>query len=358
MDNTLFKPGALGDIEISNRIVMAPMTRSRAGPGDVPLPLHAEYYSQRASAGLVITEGTQPSPNGKGYARTPGIHSDDQVEGWSAVVDAVRARGGSMVLQLMHCGRVASRYNKDDDAETVAPSAIRASGKMYTDAKGMVDFDVPRALASGEIADVIEEFRHATANAYRAGFAGVELHGTSGYLPAQFLSTGTNKRSDRYGGSVKNRIRFVIEALEAMGSVRGMNRVGLRICPGNPFNDLSDDDPAETFGTLLDAVNTLGIAYLHVIRLPDGPVDNLALATKYFDGPLIANDSYDFVEASQVVATGTAAAVSFARHYIGNPDLVERFAAGAELSGFDRKTLYTPGAAGYVDYPRMAQNDA
>ncbi len=352
MSKILLEPTTLGAIEIRNRVVMAPMTRSRAGDGDAPTALHAEYYAQRASAGLIITEGTQPSPNGKGYARTPGIHSEAQIAGWKTVVAAVRAAGGNIVVQLMHCGRIASRYNKDESAETVAPSAIQAKGQMFTDAKGMVDFDVPRALETGEIVGVIDEYRQATANAYRAGFAGVELHCTSGYLPAQFLSTGTNHRDDNYGGSVENRIRFVVETLEAMGAVGGMNRVGMRICPGNPFNDLSDENPEETFAALLEAVNKLGLAYLHVIRMPKGPVDNVALASKHFGGPLILNDSYDFAEANDVIASGTAAAISFARHFIGNPDLVERFTSGAELAGFNPKTLYTPGAAGYTDYPR------
>ncbi len=357
MSRPLLESAKLGAIELKNRIVMAPMTRSRAGDGDAPTALNAEYYAQRASAGLIITEGTQPSANGKGYARTPGIYSEAQVQGWAAVVDAVHAAGGSMVMQLMHCGRIASHYNKDTDAETVAPSAIQAKGQMYTDAKGMVDFDVPRALATGEIAGVIDEYRQATANALRAGFAGVELHCTSGYLPAQFLSTGTNRRDDRYGGSVANRIRFVVETLEAMGAVDGMDRVGMRICPGNPFNDLFDEDPEETFATLLDAVNDHGLAYLHVIRMQKGSVDNIALAREHFDGPLILNDGYDFAEANDAVASGVAAAISFARPFIGNPDLVERFASGAELAGFDPKTLYTPGPAGYTDYPRAESAD-
>jgi N-ethylmaleimide reductase len=351
MSPILLEPVTLGAIEMKNRVVMAPMTRSRAGVGDAPNALNAEYYAQRAGAGLIITEGTQPSPNGKGYARTPGAHSEAQVKGWSAVVDAVKKAGGTMVMQLMHCGRIASHYNKDDDAETVAPSALQAKGQMYTDAKGMVDFDMPRTLETEEIAAVIDEYRLATANAYRAGFAGVELHCTSGYLPAQFLSTGTNQRDDRYGGSVENRIRFVVETLEAMGAVDGMNRVGMRICPGNPFNDLSDENPEETFTVLLNAVNQLGLAYLHVIRMPKGPVDNIALAREHFEGPLILNDSYSFDEANETIDAGTAAAISFARLFIGNPDLVERFANGTKLASFDPKTLYTPGAAGYTDYP-------
>jgi N-ethylmaleimide reductase len=354
----LFDPVRLGAIELSNRIVMAPMTRSRAGDGDAPTSLNVAYYEQRATAGLIITEGTQPSPNGKGYCRTPGIHSAAQVAGWKQVADAVTAAGGTMVMQLMHCGRIASRYNKDEDAETVAPSAIRAQGRMYTDSHGMVDFDLPRALATDEIAGVIDEYRSATANALEAGMAGVELHCTSGYLPAQFLSTGTNRRDDRYGGNVDNRIRFVVETLEAMCTVAGADRVGIRICPGNPFNDLADDDPEETFTALLNAIDDMGLAYLHVIRMPSGPVDNLALAARCFSGPLIVNDSYSFDEAKAVVAAGDASAVSFARHFVGNPDLVARFEAGAELAGFNPKTLYTPGPDGYTDYPPMMQNGA
>ncbi len=357
MTQPIFEPASLGAIELKNRVVMAPMTRSRAGDGDAPTSLHAEYYAQRAGAGLIITEGTQPSPNGKGYARTPGVHSKRQIAGWSDVVAAVRNAGGTIVLQLMHCGRIASRFNKDPDAETVAPSAIRAAGKMYTDAKGLVDFDTPRALETGEVADVVDEYRHATENAMSAGFAGVELHCTSGYLPAQFLSTGTNRREDRYGGSARNRIRFVVEVLEAMANVAGAERVGMRICPGNPFNDLHDDDPQETFATLLDAVNPMGLAYLHVIRLPDGPVDNIALAEKHFDGPRIYNDSYAFEEANEAIRQG-ATAISFARYYIANPDLVERFATGAALARFDSKTLYTPGPRGYTDYPRLVTDHA
>ena len=358
MDSILFEPVALGAIELKNRVVMAPMTRSRAGEGDVPTELVATYYRQRAGAGLIITEGTQPSADGKGYCRTPGIYTPQQIEGWSRVTADVAGAGGNMVLQLMHCGRIASHLNKDAGAETVAPSALQARGKMFTDAAGMVDFDSPRALETDEIDGVIGEYRQAAVNAVETGFAGVELHGTSGYLPAQFLSTGTNQRDDGYGGSVGNRIRFVVETLEALGEAIGTDRVGLRICPGNPFNDLYDDDPQATFAALLDAISPMGLAYLHVIRLPKGPVDNIALARRHFRGPLILNDSYAFEEAGETVSAGTAAAISFGRHFIGNPDLVTRFRAGAELADFDHRTLYTPGSEGYTDYPAHGDGDA
>ena len=251
----------------------------------------------------------------------------------------------------MHCGRAGSRLNKDPGAETVAPSALRAKGEIYTDAAGMVEFDEPRALRLDEIAGVIGEYAHATRSALTAGFDGVELHCTSGYLPAQFLSTGTNLRTDAYGGSVQNRIRFVIEALEAMIAVAGRGRVGMRICPGNPFNDLHDDDPSETFAALLDATRSLGIAYLHVVRSPRRDLDAIALARKHFGGPLIVNDGYRQESAERVLAAGDAAAVSFGRAYLSNPDLVRRMREGIELAVFDRTTLYTPGPKGYTDYP-------
>ena len=352
MSNIIFEPTLFGAIELNNRVVMAPMTRSRAGDGDVPTELHTEYYSQRATAGLIITEGTQPSANGKGYSRTPGIHTPEQIAAWRTVVDSVRNKGGVMVMQLMHVGRVASKHNKDLGSETVAPSAIQAKGKMYTEEHGMVDFDVPRALELPEIAAIINEYKQATINALEAGFAGVELHATSGYLPAQFLSTGTNQRSDQYGGSVENRIRFVVETLEAMCAVAGADKVGIRICPGNPFNDLSDDNPEETFSALLKAIEPMGLAFLHVIRMPKKVtgVDNLGLAKAHFSGPLIFNDSYTFEKASAVLASGDAQAISFGRYYIANPDLVEKFSTGAELSDFDPKTLYSGDAKGYTDY--------
>ncbi|MBP9131351.1 MAG: alkene reductase [Steroidobacteraceae bacterium] len=350
MTASLFEPVQLGDILLANRVVMAPMTRSRAGPGDVPTELNVEYYRQRASAGLIVSEGVQPSANGKGYCRTPGLHTEAQVAGWRAVNDAVHAEGGRIVAQIMHCGRVGSHLNKDPGAETVAPSAVRAKGQIYTDAAGMVDLDEPRALRLDEIPGVIGEYRHATQCALQAGFDGVELHCTSGYLPAQFLSTGTNLRTDAYGGSVQNRVRFVLEVLEAMTAVAGSGRVGMRICPGNPFNDLHDENPHETFATLLDAVSPMKLAYLHVIRSPRRSLDAFALAREHFRGALIVNDGFDRESADRVLGAGQAAAVSFGRSYIGNPDLVRRLREGLPLADFDLATLYTPGPKGYTDY--------
>jgi len=348
---TIFSGVKLGELALANRIVMAPMTRSRAAADAVPTAMMVDYYSQRASAGLIISEGIAPSADGLGYCRTPGLYNDVQVAAWSRVTAGVHAAGGRIVAQLMHVGRVASHFNKPAGSQTIAPSAIRARGEIYTDQAGMAPFDEPRALATDEIAGVVEDYRLATANAIAAGFNGVELHCTSGYLPAQFLSTGSNLRDDRYGGSVANRCRFALEALAAMASVAGPGRVGMRICPDNPFNDLSDDSPQETFEHLLGLAAALGLAYLHVIRMPAGRVDNIALGQRYFGDRLIVNESYGFEEASRVVASGAAAAVSFGRLFIANPDLVARFRTGAPLAKFDPHTLYAGGESGYSDYP-------
>ncbi len=347
----IFSPLNLGRLQLSNRVVMAPMTRSRADADAVPTGMMVDYYAQRASAGLIISEGIAPSASGLGYCRTPGLFNEAQVEAWSRVTTAVHAAGGKIVAQLMHVGRVASHLNKPPGSETVAPSAIPAQGEIYTDQAGMVPFDEPRVLRGGEIPSIVSEYRQATENAYAAGFDGVELHCSSGYLPAQFLSTGTNQRDDEYGGSVENRCRFPLQVLAAMASVDGADRVGMRICPDNPFNDLYDEDPQRTFEQLLDGAAQLQLAYLHVIRLPKGRVDNIALGQHFFADRLIVNDSYDFEEAATVIAGGAAAAVSFGRPYIANPDLVERFREGATLARFDPRTLYAGGAAGYSDYP-------
>jgi N-ethylmaleimide reductase len=346
----LLTPVTLGALSLRNRLVMAPMTRSRAGPGDVPGELAVAYYGARASAGMIITEGTQPSRHGKGYARTPGLYTAEQLAGWQRVTEAVHAAGGTIVLQMMHVGRIASRLNKGPDASTVAPSAVRASGRMFTDAAGLVEFDTPVELSLAGIQATIGEYAQSARAAQLAGFDGVELHAASGYLPMQFLSTGTNLRSDAYGGTLAKRLRFVIEVLETLGEVWGADRVGLRICPGNPFNDVSDADPLGTYAALLDAVTPMNLAYLHVIRSPVASLDAFALAQAHFPGPRMLNDGFDFASGNAAVASGAAAAISYARAFIANPDLVERCARNLPLATFDRKTLYTPGAAGYTSY--------
>lgn len=345
---TLFDPIKLGDIDCANRIFMAPMTRSRAGEGDAPTEMNALYYGQRASAGLIITEGVYPNFDGKGYVRTPGIVTDEQIAGWKLVADTVHAKGGKIVMQLMHCGRVASHHNKPAGSHTLAPSAIQAKGEMYTDAAGMAPFDRPEEMTLAEIKQTIADYGQAAKNAMTAGCDGVELHCTSGYLPAQFLSTGTNQRDDNYGGSLENRHRFVLEVLEAMTEAAGAGRVGIRICPGNPFNDLSDDNPEETFRTLIEKINPMGLAYLHVIRMKAG-VDNIALAGE-FEGSVILNDSYDLERGNRALEEGQADAISFGRHYVANPNLVKKFENGEDLAKPDYKSLYTAGPKGYVDY--------
>lgn len=345
----LFNPITFGEIECANRIVMAPMTRSRANENDAPTEMNALYYGQRASAGLIITEGVYPNIDGKGYVRTPGIVTKEQVAGWRLVTDAVHAKGGKIVMQIMHCGRVTSKYNKPEGSRTLAPSAIQAKGEMYTDAAGMQPFEMPEEMTSDEISQTIRDYADASRKAIEAGCDGVELHCTSGYLPAQFLSTGTNHRTDRYGGTLENRLRFVVETLAAMVKAVGAGRVGIRICPGNPFNDLTDDDPEETFTALVKAINSMNLAYLHVIRMKAG-VDNIALANAHFDGPIILNDSYTFERANRALEAKQGDAVSFGRAYISNPDLVEKFKTGTEPKMPNFKTLYTAGPEGYVDY--------
>ncbi len=349
---SLFSPTSLGAIELSNRIVMAPMTRSRASAGDLVTDLHVEYYRQRASAGLIVTEGVQPSIDGKGYCRTPGIYDQQQVKAWREVTEAVHERGASIVCQIMHCGRVGHSDNKDSAARHVAPSAIRCEEQIFTE-KGMQDMDMPEALSIDDIASVIADYRNAARNAIDAGFDGIELHCTSGYLPAQFLSTGTNQRDDQYGGTLENRLRFILQVIEQVIAEIGADRVGIRICPGNPFNGLHDDNPRETFKALLQAIDSLGLAYVHVIRMPSTGIDNVALVRDHFTGGVIVNDSYSTEEAAQVIAAQSASAVSFGRFFVSNPDLVDRIRHDAPLAKMNPKTLYTPGAAGYIDYPAM-----
>ena len=350
----LFEPVRLGELALANRIVMAPMTRSRATDQAVPTAEMVDYYRQRASAGLIIAEGTAPSADGLGYCRTPAIYNSAQIAGWRKVTSAVREAGGQMVLQLMHVGRAASWLNKPDGARTLAPSAIRARTQLFSDSAGLVDTDEPQAMTLEDIAQVIEHYRRAALDAREAGFEGVELHCTSGYLPMQFMASGSNQRTDGYGGSVENRMRFPVELLKAMSAAIGAGRVGVRLCPGNPYNDISDADPAATAAALCRAVDPWRLAYLHIMRSPLAELDAFALARRHSRSGLILNDGFDGPSAAAALEAGQGVAVSFARHFIGNPDLVARLRAGLPLAGFDRKTLYTKGARGYSDYPNHA----
>mgnify|MGYP003630375277 CR=1 FL=1 len=349
----MFSAVTLGQLALANRIVMAPMTRSRADIDGVPTDMMEDYYRQRASAGLIISEGIAPCVSGLGYCRTPGLFNEAQVKAWSRVTAAVHAGGGRIVAQLMHVGRVASHLNRPEGGETVAPSGVPARGEIYSDQMGMVPFDKPRRLRTGEIAWIVSDYRRATANAYAAGFDGVELHCASGYLPAQFLASGSNQRADDYGGAVENRCRFPLEVLAAMISVGGGGRVGLRICPDNPYNDHSDENPLETFEYFLGQAAELDLAYLHTMRFPAGKVDNIALGQRFFGDRLIVNHGYDLAQGNAIIASGAASAVSFGRPYVANPDLVERFRTGAPLAQYDPDTLYAGGAQGYSDYPAM-----
>ncbi|MGR5070218.1 MULTISPECIES: alkene reductase [Vibrio] len=353
----LFEPLSLGEITLNNRIVMAPMTRNRANPDGSPSSLMVQHYAERASAGLIIAEGTWPSVTGQAYCRQPGIETDAHIEAWRKVTDAVHQKGGKIVLQIMHAGRIGSRYIKPPKVETVAPSAIQAKGEVYTDAAGMQPFDMPRALSTQEVKSVVEEHRQAAINAKKAGFDGVELHCTSGYLPMQFLCSGTNLRTDEYGGTAENRARFAFECLQAMSDVFG-HRVGLRINPGNQFNDTQDQDPIASHNALLKACRSLNLAYVHVMRAPTTSIDAFTLVKAYFSGAVILNDGFNAESANQAIKNELGDAVSFARHFIANPDLVERIEHNQPLAKFDRATLYTVGGEGYIDYPPVTLKTA
>ena len=350
----LLSPGRIDGFDTRNRMFMAPMTRSRALPGGVPSDLAIEYYAQRASAGLIITEGTAPAATGIGYARTPSIDTSEQIAAWKRISDAVHARGGRLFMQFMHVGRIAHSANRYISDPPVAPSVVRAAGQIWTDALGMQDFDTPRALDTSEIPGVIAQYAQGTTNALAAGFDGVELHSASGYLPMQFLSTGSNRRTDGYGGSVHNRIRFVVETLEAMAAAAGgASRVGIKISPAMPFNDIQDDDPVETYTTLVEAIAPMGLAYLHVLRTPPLPTI-FQILRPLFSGPFAAGGGFEHESGNAMLESGGADFIVFGKLFTSNPDLPDRFAAGAPLTPFDATTFYTPGAKGYIDFPSMS----
>jgi len=347
---TLFDPCRVGDIELASRIVMAPLTRNRAGAGEAPTELAAEYYAQRASAGLIITEGTQPSAVGQSYPHTPGLHTDLQVAGWRLVADAVHARGGKIVVQLMHGGRIG--HEAITGIRPVAPSAIAPAGSVYTE-QGMKDFEVPRALETAELAGVVAEFVGAARRAMDAGLDGVELHAANGYLLEQFLADGANTRTDGYGGSPANRVRFVLEVAAAVAAAIGPQQVGIRISPASTMNGISQSDPAATYAALVDGLNPLGLAYLHILESPDTTFQEQLRAR--WDGPVIVNTGFtgpsDLETAQHAVDSGAADLFAIGRGFLANPDLVERLAAGVPLNEPDGSTFYAGGAHGYTDYP-------
>ena len=353
----LFSPAKLGDHNLNHRIVMAPLTRSRSlQPGDIPQDINVEYYAQRASAAMIISEATQVSPQGKGYAFTPGIHSDEQIKGWRKITDAVHAKGSLMFLQLWHVGRISHSSLQPEVSLPVAPSAIAADGQAFT-YEGMLDFETPRALETGEITGIVEQFRQATINAKAAGFDGVEIHAANGYLLDQFLKDGSNHRSDNYGGSIENRARLTLEIVAAVSEVMGGGRVGIRISPTGSFNSMSDSDPQPLFDYLVEQLNPYNLAYLHVVENFAGSAgdgfDFGALRGR-FDGAYMANGGYNAESAEDSLENDRSDFVSFGSDFIANPDLPERIKQGAALSEADTSTFYGGLSQGYTDYPAMS----
>lgn len=338
---------------------MAPLTRNRAGEGNVPGELNATYYRQRASAALIVTEATQVTPMGQGYPRTPGIHSEAQVEGWKTVTDAVHDAGGRIFLQLWHVGRI-SHSSYHGGKKPVAPSAVRPEGQVLTPDLEMVPFETPRALESEEVPEVVHQYRRGAQNARRAGFDGVELHGANGYLIDQFLRSKTNRRTDRYGGSVENRVRFLQEVVGAVTESWNSDRVGVRLSPLSSFNDMGDDTPADTFRAAAAAVQDAGLAYVHLVEPsePKPPVADtgetgtvFSAIREAFGGAVIANGNYDVARANDAIERGYADLIAFGRAFLANPDLPRRLRDGLPLNVPDQDTFYNGDARGYTDYP-------
>jgi N-ethylmaleimide reductase len=354
----LLQPFRLGDLTLPNRIVMAPLTRNRAAHGsDIASDLAATYYRQRASAGLIVSEGTQISQQGQGYVWTPGLYNDKQVEGWRRATDAVHQAGGRIFAQLWHVGRVSHVSLQPNGGAPVAPSAIRAKTRTYLES-GFAEVSEPRALATKEIAGVVADFANAAANAKRARFDGIELHGANGYLVDQFLRDGANQRTDAYGGSIENRARFALEVVDALAKVWPASRVGVRIAPVSSANDVADSNPAAIFGYLVAKLSQRKIGYIHVIEGATQGDRNIApfdwdALRRAFAGTYIANNGYTREMAIEALAAGSADLVAFGRPFIANPDLVERLRRGAELATGDRATYFGGGAKGYTDYPAL-----
>ncbi len=356
MNDILFSPWKLGKTEIRNRVVMAPMTRSRC-PGNSPGNIVAAYYSQRAEAGLIITEGTSPSPNGLGYARIPGLFSPRQVQDWGKVTAAVHEAGGRIFVQLMHTGRVSHGLNMPAESRILAPSPIALSGKMWTDAQGEQSYPVPAEMTESDIRMTIAEYVRSASLAIDAGFDGVELHGANGYLINQFLNTASNRRKDGWGGSIENRMRFAVEIARQAADKIGRERLGMRISPYGVFNDMAIDPAMEdTFERLAVELDKIGLVYVHLVDhssmgAPEVPAGIKRKIRAAFRGTLILSGGYDRVRAGADLAAKKGDLVAFGRPFISNPRLVTRMKTGAELVPADQATFYTPGEKGYIDYP-------
>lgn len=357
----------LGPHSLKNRVVMAPLTRMRSLPGNVPGPLNAAYYGQRVSMGLIISEATQVSPQGIGYPGTPGIHTPAQVDGWKLVTQAVHEKSGKIFLQLWHVGRVSHPSLQDGGALPVAPSAVKMKSDVFNAVGEMVPAVVPRALEADEIPGVIEAYRNGARNALAAGFDGVEIHGANGYLLDQFLHDGTNKRTDEYGGSMENRARLLMEVVEAAVGVFGSARVGVRLSPHGSFNDISDSDPEKLFPYTADALNRFNLAYLHLVepRVSGGGMESdykgesaTKTLRKIFKGTIISAGGYSRESGNQAIEDGIADLVAYGRFAIANPDLSERFALKAELNPYDRSTFYGGDVQGYTDYPTLKESNS
>jgi N-ethylmaleimide reductase len=356
---TLFDPVSLGALTLPNRILMAPLTRCRASAGNVPGPLVAEYYGQRASAGLIISEATAVSPRGFGYPNTPGIFTEAQVEGWRGVTDAVHAAGGRIVLQLWHVGRISHPDYQPGGELPVAPSALKPRGKVFT-GTAMADYVTPRALETSEIPGIIAEYVHGATLARKAGFDGVEIHNANGYLLDQFLRDGTNQRQDQYGGSVANRARLTLEVTEAVAGVWGADRVGIRFAPGGVFNDLHDSNPLETFGYVLRELSRMNLAYAHVTQvtaqdIAHGARDGVGpkeLRPDY-PGAIVSAGGFTRDTGNLALAEGWADAIAFGVSFLANPDLPARLLKDAALNTPDESTFYASGPKGYTDYPTL-----
>lgn len=352
---TLFSSYQLGNIELNNRIVMAPLTRNRAGKGLVPSEFAADYYAQRASAGLIITEATQVSPQAQGYQDTPGLYTTEQIDAWRKVTNAVHDKGGKIFVQLWHVGRISHVDLQPNGASPIAPSAIRADTKTFVN-NTFTEVSEPRALELYEIPAIISDFRQAAANAITAGFDGVEIHAANGYLLEQFIKDGANQRTDIYGGSIENRARLLLEVVEAIVSEIGAHRTGVRISPVSPANGISCSDPQPQYNYITEQLNQLGIVYLHVVEGATGgprniaPFDYSAIRNR-FEQTYLANNGYDLELANTHLESDEADLFAFGKLFISNPDLVERLKHGLPLAELNPATLYGGGAEGYTDYP-------